>query len=384
MLSHSSIPIPSVIAEYLEENNKTGRVGLKVTFTPTKNTVHYSLEKRGLVLREQTKGKCSNPVSEYVSFARLSTVKPDQFDCFLNTYGCLTPFQDGHITEQTILYSSWRLLCLLDIMANMESLRQPDVTGDALRMQFTRCLQLLAPITNSIMFDNEDVNLDKEGIYQREKNSGEIRIGAPDSSLFVSFLFGSHVERAPDHESSFDLTEQRIGKIKGMNVPCPLPEGVEAEDVYIPEEPWEPHTDEEHLVFGYLDVLSNSLGRFAYINSGEIAVELKEVKVSEVLVESLESLSQYVIERELNYYTEPIKYRYSSSKEEAVPEFSCLHRMMYFSLLALEYKAKYVDCSREKCLNKTVQLYDDKIIPCCCSNCRKAAASKRNRDKHKV
>ena len=137
-------------------------------------------------------------------------------------------------------------------------------------------------------------------------------------------------------------------------------------------------------IFEKIRTLCLSLGWFTLDEKGIVVLENLEIKRSKEMVESLESLSRTLIDRELDYYTQSIKYRYSSSKEEAVPEFTCLHQLMYYSLLALDRNAKYVDCSREKCLNKTVQLYGDKIIPCCCSNCRKAAASKRNRDKHKV
>lgn len=344
-----------------------------------KNEVlHYSITKRGLILHEQKKGICANPVSKFVSFARRDEFNPKEFASFIDTFGCLTPFLEGILNDNVIRWASKRLLCLLELKENSSKINE-NAADETLRMQFKNCLQLLAPPRYITEFENpmSISEIGPDEVYTRS-DKNEIAIGVPKPDKFIPEVFLGDDPREDDYEeSNFDLTKQRFDHLhKKIDAYNNLPSQW-VEDDGTP-------SGIKGGLFEILETLCLSLGWFAIDKKGIVLLESVQVKRSTKMVTYLNILSRFLIERELGYYTQSIRYRYFFSKDEAVPIFSCLLQLMYFSLLALDYDSKYVDCSHEKCLNKTVQLFNDKIIPCCCSSCRQAAASKRNRDKHKV
>lgn len=379
MLSFSNILIPGSRAAFHITNNSNGPTTCTYSFREEGECLHYSLTKRGPILHEHQKGKCGNPISVFVGLSRSPIMDPANIVSFLETFGSLTPFYNGYYDGNKLWFTSRRLLCLIEIIENFRAISQKNVSETTILNQFSNCISLLAfssPYFPSKVdrYANTSVN------YISDEITNEVIITTPNVPGFMQFLLGQNFDESQTSTPScFDLTQERTKEIEGklQNLTT-----VNDDDrqYYLQTDESLP-TDDEIELFKLIEQCSQSI-RFCE-NNGWIAVEAREHFFSAAVIKSLERLSTLVIERELNYYVQPIQYRYSFDKQEAVPAISCVHQLMYFSLLALEPDAVYVDCSREKCQNKTVKLFGDKIIPCCCTSCRTAAASKRSRDKNK-
>lgn len=379
MLSFSNILIPGSRAAFHVTNNSDGPTTCTYSFREEGECRHYSLTKRGPILHEHQKGKCGNPVSVFVGLSRPPVIDPTNIVSFFETFGNLTPIYSGYYDSNALWAVSRRLLCLLEIIENFRAISQKNVSETTVLNQFLNCISLLA--FSSPFFPSKADRFANTSVkYLSDEETNEVIITAPNVPHFMQYLLGVNFdEMHTSTPSCFDLTQERIKIIDGKLQNLTTANGNDRE--YYLQTDWPLPSDYELELFNLIKQCSQSI-RFCE-NNGCIAVEAGDRFFSTAEIKSLERLSTLVIDRELNYFVQPIQYRYSFDKQEAVPEISCVHQLMYFSLLSLEPDAVYVDCSREKCRNKTVKLFGDKIIPCCCTSCRTAAASKRNRDKNK-